>query len=75
MALHIGRHWPNTYKAEARGADPLHPTIESECPCPREPCGLIDISKVSMDCKHHGGEATIRSSHESEDCPGAPVEV
>ena len=76
MGMHVGRHWPNTYRAEARGADTLHPTIESECPCPREPCGLIDVEKISIDCdQHHGGHRTLRSSHAAEDCPGAPTEV
>ena len=72
MDHHIGRHWPNTYRAEAAG-NAEHPTIESECPCPREPCGLVSQAKAHPDCKHHTLNAakTIRTSHTEEDCPGA----
>lgn len=70
MEMHIGRHWPNTYRAEAAG-NSEHPPIEAECPCPREPCGLIAMSKVHPDCKQHTIDQTIRSSHKAEDCPGA----
>lgn len=71
MGHHIGRHWPNAYIAEGRGASD-HPTIEAECPCPREPCGLIEESKVHPDCNQHKMNKTIRSSHDSEKCPGHP---
>lgn len=76
MGMHIGRHWPNAYRAEARGTNDF-PTIEAECPCPREPCGCIDVSKVDRGCGQHGvqAEKTMRTMHEDRDCPGAPVEV
>lgn len=72
MERHVGRHWPNTYRAEQDGHSD-HPTIEAECPCPREPCGLIAESKISPDCTQHTMEAakTFRSSHTEEECPGA----
>jgi hypothetical protein len=76
MGMHIGRHWPNEYKAEARGANSF-PTIEEQCPCPREPCGCIDSDKVNVGCEQHPMTAakTMRTMHDPDNCPGAPVEV
>lgn len=58
--LHIGRSWDSH-------------ELEDECPCPQEPCGLIDRSKVVGHCNQHPPQAvkTIRQSHVAKDCPGA----
>jgi hypothetical protein len=74
MGKHIGRHWPNEYRAEARGAN-SHPTIEADCPCPREECGCIDVDKVSRECTQHFTDKTMRTMHEAEECPGRSVET
>jgi hypothetical protein len=63
MTHHIGRSWPGD----------TH--IEDTCPCPQEPCGLVDMTKASPDCdQHHVGGAhyakTIRQGHRAERCPG-----
>lgn len=57
---HIGRSWVG------------HP-IEDECPCPQEPCGLIDYMKIDPKCPQHAITAgkTIRQTHWAEECPGA----
>jgi len=48
-------------------------TLEDECPCPVEPCGLIDHDKIDPECPQHAMTAakTFRASHPAEDCPGA----
>lgn len=60
--LHIGRSWPG-----------MRPEMEEGCPCPKEPCGLVNVSKVVPDCPQHSLNAakTIRQGHRPEDCPGA----
>ncbi len=57
---HIGRSW---------GASRA---IEDGCPCPKEPCGLVDEAKASPGCTEHPPEAckSIRQGHYPEDCPG-----
>jgi hypothetical protein len=64
---HIGRHWPSGYRKNNVGA-----TIEDNCPCEVEPCGLVSYDKIDPDCPQHGPMAakTIRTSHAAEDCPG-----
>lgn len=59
-ATHIGRSWP--------GATP----IEDACPCPKEPCGLVDREKAHPDCPDHPMERmkSVRQSHSAADCPG-----
>ncbi|MDP2622559.1 MAG: hypothetical protein Q8Q29_02035 [Actinomycetota bacterium] len=73
MSMHIGRHWSSTYQARQRGVVDARPTIEEECPCPVEPCGLVDMDKIDPECPEHSMEAakTIRANHRGEDCPGA----
>lgn len=46
--------------------------LEDGCPCPKEPCGLVDRAKVVAECQQHpvGRMKTIRQSHEAKDCPG-----
>lgn len=64
--MHIGRHWPPSYRVG--GPE----TIEDECPCPVEPCGLVAHHKIDPDCPQHAMSAakTIRSNHLAKDCPG-----
>lgn len=59
LGMHIGRSW---------GGHPL----EDECPCPQEPCGLVDQGRVDPECPEHTIEAmkTIRQGHKTEACPG-----
>lgn len=56
---HIGRSFP--------GGN----WVEESCPCPQEPCGLIDQDKVDPRCTQHTWSAakTIRQMHYLEDCP------
>jgi len=56
---HIGRSWVST-------------DLEDECPCPQEPCGLVDRAKVLDSCKQHPPKAckTIRQGHMARNCPG-----
>lgn len=46
--------------------------IEDTCPCPQEPCGLIDVDRADEKCKEHGWYAfkTMRQGHKAEDCKG-----
>lgn len=57
---HIGRSW----------SDGRH--LEDACPCPQEPCGLVDRMKVVAECDQHPPQAaqTMRQRHEAKDCPG-----
>lgn len=59
MDSHVGRSFSG------------HP-LEDECPCPKEPCGLVAMTRASADCTEHALTAgkTIRQSHPSERCPG-----
>lgn len=43
--------------------------MEDECPCPQEPCGLIDVKRVVASCPQHPSSRsqTIRNSHERGD--------
>lgn len=56
---HVGRSWTG------------HP-LEDICPCPQEPCGLIDSAKASPDCDQHPWRRakSMRQGHRAEDCPG-----
>lgn len=58
MSEHIGRSFDG------------HP-LEDACPCPQEPCGLIDVSRIDPTCGQHALAAgkTIRQSHTAERCP------
>lgn len=60
LRYHIGRSWTGT-------------RLEDVCPCPKEPCGLVDAEKALESCEqgHHWNRArTIRQSHRSDECPG-----
>ncbi|MEO3860917.1 hypothetical protein [Acrocarpospora sp. B8E8] len=57
---HRGRSWSG------------HP-LEDECPCPQEPCGLVDPGNAAPDCVQHGRNhpaKTMRQGHAADDCPG-----
>ncbi len=51
--------------------------IEAACPCPLEPCGLVDRDKVSDECDQHPPTAckTMRSRHPADACPGVGRDV
>lgn len=59
---HISRGWP--------GSQPID--IETECPCPKEPCGHIAYARIDPTCDQHPLQhgKTIRSSHLAGLCPG-----
>lgn len=63
---HIGRSW--------RG---MENHLEKECPCPKEPCGLVAASKIDPECPQHSMAAakTIRQNHYADDCPGKREDV
>lgn len=63
--MHIGRSWDG-------GGH-----IEAACPCPLEPCGLVDRGKVVNECDQHSPMAckTMRTGHRAEDCPGVGRDV
>ncbi len=46
--------------------------IEASCPCPLEPCGMVDTDKVVPECTQHPPTAckTMRDSHPADMCPG-----
>lgn len=56
--LHVGRSWDG------------HP-LEDDCPCPKEPCGLVSLSRADPACEQHSGMKTIRQAHSLGDCPGS----
>lgn len=60
--LHVGRSWADTH-------------LEDECPCPKEPCGLVDLAKASPECDQHPAERskTLRQIHEARLCPGRKI--
>ncbi|MFF7147534.1 hypothetical protein ACFZAO_05605 [Streptomyces griseoaurantiacus] len=60
---HIGRSFPG-----------LTPDIETACPCPKAPCGLVIREQVTEKCRQHHWSAakTMRQSHTADQCPGAP---
>ena len=62
--MHIGRSW--------KGHE-----IEDDCPCPKEPCGLVSLAKVDPDCPQHSIAAgkTMRQSHPASSCSQNLVEA
>jgi len=56
MSTHVGRSWSGHQ-------------IEDLCPCPQEPCGLVDLQKADPQCVQHNLTRTIRQGHAEEDCP------
>ncbi|MGI5222199.1 hypothetical protein [Nocardia sp. CA-290969] len=62
-SAHVGRSWSGT-------------AIEDSCPCPQEPCGLVDQKRAHPDCEHHPmvRTKTIRQSHTADRCPGPIAE-
>ena len=61
-STHIGRSWEGN-------------RLEAECPCPKEPCGLVHAGTTDPACTEHPvtRAKTIRQSHRADDCPGAPA--
>lgn len=58
-SMHIGRSWDDN-------------RLERRCPCPLEPCGLVDSSKIDPSCSQHpmGRFKTMRQGHPEKHCPG-----
>ena len=56
---HVGRMWGGH-------------AIEDDCPCPQEPCGLVDITKAAPECEHHPFIRcrSLRQGHRASECPG-----
>ena len=59
--LHVGRSWRGHH-------------VEDACPCPQEPCGLVDLRRIDPACPQHVFTAakTIRQSHTPEFCIPSP---
>lgn len=59
MTIHWGRAW--------NGTTP----VEDACPCPKEPCGLVNTLTVDQECTEHGWRFTksARQGHYGEQCP------
>lgn len=57
-SMHIGRTFDDT-------------RLEDDCPCPKEPCGLVRADRLNADCMQHPmlRQKTIRQSHPSFRCP------
>lgn len=63
MTMHIGRSWSGTF-------------LEDTCPCPKAPCGLVDMDRTDPACPEHPAERvkSIRQSHPASACPAATEE-
>jgi hypothetical protein len=59
---HVGQAWSGT-------------EIEDACPCPKAPCGLIDVADTSAKCHEHPIKwgKSIRQGHEPGECPAIPT--
>ena len=57
---HVGRSWSGT-------------RIEDICPCPQEPCGLVDLGRTHPDCDEHppSRAKSMRQIHDAARCPAA----
>lgn len=58
---HVGRAW---------GPGPS--ALETGCPCPKGPCGLVILGRADPLCDQHGAgtHRTFRHHHRGVDCPG-----
>lgn len=45
--------------------------IEDKCPCPKQPCGLVEVTSADPDCAQHAARfaRTSRQGHRAENCP------
>lgn len=61
FGFHCGRSWEGT-------------RIEDACPCPQEPCGLVDPGRADPDCEHHPffRSKSMRQGHPADLCPAGP---
>lgn len=64
MGWHAGRSWSGT-------------RLEDACPCPKEPCGLVDIARTVPECLEHplNRVKTFRQGHYPQHCPGPREEL
>lgn len=62
--VHVGRSWG--------GPGPK----EADCPCPKAPCGLVDMSKAVDGCPEHSiwSGKTLRTLHDVSRCPALECE-
>lgn len=62
MSFHIGRSWSGHF-------------LEDTCPCPKAPCGLVNVDQADPACPEHPAERSksIRQSHPASECPGRAV--
>lgn len=58
MTSHMGRSFAGT-------------PLEDNCPCPKAPCGLVDIENVHPECGEHPyyRAKTMRQGHRADQCP------
>lgn len=60
--MHVGRSWKDS-------------PLEDDCPCPKAPCGLVDITLDSWETtdycdQHNPAQArTMRQAHYEKNCP------
>lgn len=59
---HSGRSWSGN-------------ELEAECPCPKEACGLVDLSRAVPECTQHPitRGKTMRQGHPADKCPALPM--
>lgn len=59
MGLHAGRSFKGSLNR-----------MELDCPCEKEPCGLVDLDKTDEKCDQHSFMAgkTLRQFHKPEEC-------
>ena len=58
-------HWGRSWTGHA---------LEDACPCPKEPCGLVNTGTVLDECEQHNPlrAKSSRQGHPASDCPGLP---
>lgn len=63
MTIRFGQHCARAWTGTA---------IEQSCPCPKEPCGLVDPGRAHPDCLHHPLKRgkSFRQIHSEDHCPG-----
>ena len=62
LEWHYGRSWVGT-------------RLEDECPCAKQPCGLVTLADAgNANCPQHAVAyaRTMRQSHLASNCPGKP---
>jgi hypothetical protein len=62
-------------KSAHRGRSFTGYDLEDNCPCIKEPCGLVDLEKANEKCSEHafGSSKTMRQGHYADKCPGVKL--